>query len=512
MRISRVMAVVAGVSAVAIASQSGAQSLSRRIDLLKLQDEAAAAFGAVFQSEGKACAARFPALKTIFADPRFDRMSPESRRSTLFAMMMCATARDLPLAVAAAKRLQPIADGPAEISAVHSIQISDALQRGATAEAARVFLALADAQPQVVAAWAPEMVGPFADYIEEDPDLSLKVAERLSTLKWTNAASKRAAANAWALSYGWQLADRGRLAEAGQAVARADELYVMLIVAGDRRFAGVWDSFAREKRFDWTALADGRLTKATAEQGEHPELLRPVDDAIGALRALGRFEEAIQYGQAYRARLQDGEAFEDADFKGDDVLIGLAQALFETGQYAEAEAVFKEAVGEDEDDLSIDARLAWGGRLLDLARPREALTVLEPITADQVTPYGLLWVNSQRTCAQADIDIKAAEATLETLRKGLKENPAALSQALICLNRLDEAAKLMVTRLRDPRHRAGALDPYWITRGPPTMPAWLAEFERRRQVVLNNPAVLRALASAGRKVEAPLTGDYWGGF
>jgi hypothetical protein len=67
-------------------------------------------------------------------------------------------------------------------------------------------------------------------------------------------------------------------------------------------------------------------------------------------------------------------------------------------------------------------------------------------------------------------------------------------------------------RLRDPRHRAGALDPYWITRGPEKVPAWLAEFERRRQKMLNDPAVLAALEVAGRKVEAPLAGDYWGGF
>ncbi len=512
MRSSRVAAGLAGVVLAAAATSADAQSIARRFDLIRLQDSALRASAAVFQTSGKACASQFKSLKAVYDDPRFDRMEVEVRKTTLFAAMLCTESSDLSFAVQAARRLQPIATAPAEVGAAHSVQISEALQRGATAEAARIFLSLLDKQPEVVAGWDPEMIGPFADYIVEDPDLSLKLAERLASLKWTNDASKRAARNAWALSYGWQLADRGRLKEAGEAVADADDLYVMLIVAGDRRFATVWDGFARDRRFDWTALADKRLERARADVADNPESLRPAGEMIAALRAVGRLEEAIQVGEAFRARLQDGEAFEDGDQQRDEVLIGLAQALFESARYAEAEAVFREAIGDDAENAAVDARLAWAGRLLDLARPGEALAVLEPIRDSQVTPYGRLWIDSQRACAQAGVDLKAAEATIEALRAGQDENPAALSQALICANRLDEAAALMVKRLGSPRHRAGALDPYWITRGPPAVPAWLAEFERRRQAVLNNPTVLKALDAAGRKVEAPLTGDYWGGF
>lgn len=511
MRLSVVAGLVAGACLAAAATQADAQSFSRRFDLIRLQDRAVAAAGAVFQSSGKACSSQAPALRSVYDDPRFDRMTPEIRRTALYAIMVCAEGEDLPFAVQAARRLEPLAEEPAEIGAVHSVQISEAMQRGATVEAARIFLSLLEKQPQVVAGWEPEMIGPFADYIDEDPELSLKLAGRLASVEWTNEASRRAAANAWALSYGWQLADRGRLAEAGAAVARADDLYVMLIVAGDRRFARVWDRFAAEKRFDWTALAEARLARATAEVADRPASLRPADDMIGALRALGRLKEAIQVGEAFRARLQDGEAFDDPGQR-DDVLIGLAQALFEAGRYAESEAVFREAIGEDADDRQVDARLAFAGRLLDLSRPKEVLEVLSAIDDGDVTPYGRLWIQSQRACALVALDPAAYEAALDGLRKGKGENPAALSQALICGDRLPEARALMIERLNTPRHRAGALDPYWVTRGPADQPAWLAEFERRRQRVLNDPAVLAALAAVGRKVEAPLWGDYWGGF
>lgn len=508
MRFSRVAGLLAGLSLLAIAPAVGAQSLSRRMDLLKLQEEATTAAMTVFQSEGKACPGQFPMLKTAYDDSRFDRMEAEVQRPVLFALMMCAEAKDLPLAVAAARKLQPMAEESVEVVAVYSVQISDALQRGETAEGARLFLTLSDLQPEAVAGWDPEMVGPFADYIDGDPDLSLKLAERIVKIEWTNAASKRAAANEWALAYGWQLADRGKGDAAGKAVAKADDLYVMLIVAGDRRFSTVWNS----RRFDWTALAQADLARAEKSMQDSPQSLRPVEEYIAAARALGRYDEAIQVGQAFRARLQDGEAFDDGDYRADNMLITLAQALFETGDYKEAEAVFVQAIGDDPDGSAIDARIAWAGRLLDLGRPAEALKLMDGIDADQTTPYGRLWVASQRACAQSDLDRKAAEATLETLRKGKTENPAALSQALLCMNRVDEAAALMVTRLADPKHRAGALDPYWVTRPPPKTPAWLLQFEQRRQAMLARPEVLKALEAAGRKVEAPLAGDYWGGF
>lgn len=508
MRFSKAAGVMAGLSLLALAPAASGQSLSRRMDLLKMQEEAVNAAMTVFQSDGKACAGQFPALKTAFDDPRFDRLEAGARRPVLYAVMMCAEAKDLPLAVAAARKLQPLAEEPMEVVAVYSVQISDALQRGETAEGARLFLTLSDLQPEAVAGWDPEMVGPFADYIDGEPELSLKLAERIVKIEWTNAASKRAAANEWALAYGWQLADRGKNAEAGKAVAGADDLYVMMIVAGDRRFSSVWNS----RRFDWTALAEADLARAGKSMQDSPQSLRPVEEYISAARALGRYDEAIQVGQAFRARLQDGEEFDDGDYRADNMLISLAQALFETGDYKEAEAVFVQAIGDDPDGSAIDARIAWAGRLLDLARPAEALKLMDGIDREQTTPYGRLWVDSQRACAQSDIDRKAAETTLETLRKGKGENPAALSQALICMNQLDEAAALMVTRLADPKHRAGALDPYWVTRAPPKTPAWLVEFERRRQAMLNRPEVLAALDKAGRKVEAPLAGDYWGGF
>lgn len=510
MRFRSVLVALSALTALGAASPASPQSIGRQMDLLRLEEQARTVVGGLVESDFKTCEARLALLRTIMGDARFDRMPTEIRRPFLFAVILCSEIKDRKLGLEAARRLEPMATEPAEIGAVQTIQISDAIERDAMVDATRRFLKLMDVQPDAVAIWRPGMVGAFTDYLDDDPDLALTALRRITGFAWKNPDSQRAAKNEWALAYGWQLGDRGQLADAAAAVAVADDPRVLMYVAADRRFLKSWDN---PGHFDWTALEEARLARARADMDDTPEKLAPVHDALSSLRALGRYDEAIQIGQAFRARLQDGEAFEDLEEQGDRVLVDLADSLLDTGDVKEAEAVFTEAIGPDDgDDRSTDARMAWAGRLLDLARPRDVLKVLAGLDLDYVTPYGEAWVDAQKTCAQNDIDPRAAEPLLESLRKRRDENPGALSEALICTNRLDEAAALLIWRLQSPEHRSGALDPFWSARPPPVVTPWLAEFNRRRLSLQTRPDVMAALAKVGRPVTTPLGGDYWGGF
>lgn len=510
MRFRQVLVALAVLTAVAAARPAASQSFGRQMDLLRLEQSAGEAVGGLIDNDFKSCEAKLPDLRAIMNDPRFDRMRTEVRRPFLFAVIICAEIKDRPLGLAAARKLEPIATDPTEIGAVQTIQISDALERDAMPEATRRFLKLLDAQPEVVAQWRPGMIGAFTDYLDDDPELALTALQRITSFAWTNPESVRASKNQWGLAYGWQLGDRGRMADAAKAVAEADDARVLMYVAADRRFEAAW---TRPGGFDWTALETAGLARARADMAASPERLAPAREAMSALRALGRYEEAIQIGQALRARLQDGEAFDDREENGEWILILLGHSLLDTGQVAEAEAAFNEAIATGEArQPSSDARMNWAGRLLDLSRPGDALKVLAGIDLDYVTSYGRAWIDSQKACAQADLDRKAAEATLATLRERKAENPGALSQALLCLNRVEEASTLLIWRLEQPEHRGGALDPFWASRPPPFVPPWMARFESRRQAMLAGPGVRKALDAVGRPVSTPLSGDYWGGF
>ncbi|MDP1631846.1 MAG: tetratricopeptide repeat protein [Caulobacter sp.] len=504
------LAAVTALAVLTVAAPAAAQSISRQIDFLKLEQQAAETVAALVVGDFQDCDARLPTLREIMADRRVDRMRTEVRRPFYFSVILCSEIKDRPLGLKAARLLEPLATEPMEIGAVQTIQISDAIERHAMAEATRRFLTLLDAQPAIVAAWRPALISAFTDYIDDDPDLTLTALARIAGTAWTRPETLRARDNEWALAYGWQLGDRGRVAEAAKALDRAQNPRTLLYAAADRRFAPLWD---KPDRFDWRALAEADLARARAEMEISPADLEPVQDVLAILRALGRYDEAIQIGEAYRARLQDGEAFTDADSQGDGVLIQLGHALFDTGAVKESEAVFTEAINSRSGRYpSTDARMSWASRLLDLGRPREALTVLDGLDRDYVTDYGEAWIDSQRACAQADLDRKAAEALLTSLRKSRERNPGALSQALICMNRLDEAAALLIWRLQTPSHRAGALDPFWVSLPPPVVAPWQARFESRRQTLLARTDVRQALDAVGRAVAVPLSGDFWGGY
>lgn len=510
MRIRPVLVALSLLGGAVIAGPASSQSIGRQMDLLRLEQEAGDAVSALVDSDFKTCEAKLPALRTLMADPRFDRMRAEIRRPFLFSVIICSEIKDKPLGLAAAAKLEPIAVEPMEVGAVLTIQISDALERDAMAEATRRFLKMLDAQPDVVAGWRPGMISAFTDYLDDDPALALTALQRITGFAWKNPDTARAAKNEWGLAYGWQLGDAGRPADAAKAVAEADDTRVLMYVSGDRRFSEAWTNAGR---FDWIALEEASLARARAEIAAEPEKLSPVRDALRALRALGRYDEAIQTGQAYRARLQDGEEFSDRQEQGEWILILLAQSLLDTGDVREGEAVFNEAIGpEDGGEPATDARMNWAGRLLDLSRPRDVLKVLDGLDLDYVTDYGEAWIDSQRACALNDIDQKAAAAMLETLRARKEENPGALSQALLCMNRIDEAAALLIWRLQSPEHRSGGLDPFWVAKAPPAIPPWLATFEARRQALIARPDVRAALEKVGRPVTTPLAGDYWGGF
>lgn len=512
MRFREVLVTAAtGLVVLAVATGAQAQSMARRMELLRLQDQASSITVRTFQDPERACPAELPGMLALLGDPRFDRMEVDVQRQFLFALLLCAEVKEPAIALDAANRLEALASEPSDLAAVYSMRISEALQRDDKAEAARRFLQLADRAPSVAATWEPEMLSSFSDGVRGDPELSLKILKTMVELPWTKPASQSAARNNWALSYARLLADRGRTAEAVQAVEKADELYVLLMIAGDRRFETLWPVWQASGRFDCTAVGEAQLARARAAAATSSDHLRPVIETLDLLRALGRHQEAALVGEAYQARLDDGERFVDADIQAELLAVSRGAALLALGRQAEAEAVVRGAV-EASPARAIDATIALADILIHTGRGREAATVLDGLDRDYLTPYGRQWLNARRACALEDFDRAGAETLVAGLRKTRDDNPAALSMGLLCQNRIEEAGELLAWRLRSTDYRPGALDPFWITLPPPHLAPGQAEFERRRQAMLAAPQAREALAKVGREVKAPLSGGYWGGF
>ena len=89
MSVRSVLVAVTALSAAGLASPAASQSIGRQMDLLKLEQQAGEAIGVLVTSDFKACDAQLPNLRTIMADPRFDRLRSEVRRPFLFSVIVC---------------------------------------------------------------------------------------------------------------------------------------------------------------------------------------------------------------------------------------------------------------------------------------------------------------------------------------------------------------------------------------------------------------------------------------
>jgi hypothetical protein len=77
---------------------------------------------------------------------------------------------------------------------------------------------------------------------------------------------------------------------------------------------------------------------------------------------------------------------------------------------------------------------------------------------DEVSPYGEMQV--QRVLLRVALtnkDSNATRAALDHMRKHRSASPATFEDALLDANRLDEAASLLISRLKDPLLRRDAL-------------------------------------------------------
>jgi hypothetical protein len=141
----------------------------------------------------------------------------------------------------------------------------------------------------------------------------------------------------------------------------------------------------------------------------------------------------------------------------------------------------------------------WATRL-DRERPKYAST------------FGRMWIWSSIVCNLA-AQKKDGEAApwLEKIKALSSDNRRAHLQALICLDRTEEAERLMIARLSEPDPSLAVIAMQDWERTPPESPFTLRLRERWDRL-RNRPAVREAFDKVGRRLSLPLARSYWGDF
>lgn len=496
-------------AAPAVTSATPAPS-SRTADATALEERLAARLDELTKAGLEDCPAGRPDLIAYAHSQYFPLVDEAVRRRTLLIIVACTEGFDSE-GVDASRRLEAIAEAPVERGVANYQLMLHERKRAPLSAARRLAVVLADL-PELVIAWEPAWFRSMLHAAREDRALELTLLSRMAALDWTHPDAREAVRIWWRVDLARRQADLNDLPALRDTVRSIDDPATLVSIAQDRRFAALWTEMQAAGRFDWLAVGEADVARQRNRVAENRRDLESVRGLMRILRELGRYDEAVTVGLAARQQLIDPKAFDDQANNAHWLLNDLAYAYGDAGRLAEADEAFREAVATAAPQGDrISQPVNYSEMLVRHGREREALVLLQAITDKDGSAIGLNWRDAGLACAQAGSDRTRADALADDLLKRWEANPAAVSHALLCLDRLDDAAALMVRRLRSDDHRAEALTASVIGKRPPGGDtAWDRRMQANRDAVWARPEVKAALAPVGRRIEVPYFGSYWG--
>ncbi len=292
--------------------------------------------------------------------------------------------------------------------------------------------------------------------------------------------------------------DRKNFARAQDVVSRVQSPHVVVSMRIDRRFDGLRE--AVPQYFDVDAAAANELAMRRSIVQRSPRSLDAIVQLTYSQLGAGLYEEMLKTAAEVMTRIETAPAreppYDDMD-KVIWILDNRARALAALQRWSEAEKDVRDAADRKENgerNVSNIINLAWF--YAEANRNDEALAVL--LDLGEMSPYGHMQMHGARYIAALQKgDAVIAGESLEYLDKHRKDSLDMWQWTLVRANRLEEAAELLIQRLRNPTLRGGALDDLQDYANPPPQ-AQRAVWNARWREIRNRPDVRRAIDAVGR--------------
>ncbi len=308
---------------------------------------------------------------------------------------------------------------------------------------------------------------------------------------------------------------RGDLSAARAALAKAPSTRTGVRLAIDRRHQQLWPAIDAMVADGFRKSLEREARKATAAAKAAPRNYALVTEQMQALRALGRFQDALDSGKT----LADDKA--QIEVAGNDafwLVNEYALTLLALGRSDEALARMNAVLGLGLDRYPELASLAINRSemLIRARRFQDAATALAGLDTSHpgaLSEYGKMWVWANRACALRGLG-RAAEAKPDEDKVAAKaaENWSAATFAAACRGDTDGVADLLVTRLRNDDARSDALNVFITFQ----MQEARTPFENQLRAVLDkakaSPSVAAEFAKVGRSVSLAGTTQSWNDF
>ena len=237
---------------------------------------------------------------------------------------------------------------------------------------------------------------------------------------------------------------------------------------------------------------------------------------LTALRLAERFDEAIEFGQPI---VDDWPRIEAVGRDAYWFVNQFAYVLADAGYPEKADALFGRLVSlgvQDNGDLISMAinraslSLNWG----NFTKALEAVADIEALDEAHASDYGWGFVHQVKACAlqQLGRSDEAESVLTEKLAPLSDVNPSAHAKALLCFDRLDEAAELLVKRLHDEDDRRYAIASFIEPSASAAQSAFYGLLVSRAAEVRAKPVVQSAVEDVARPLSVTGPLSYWTAF
>lgn len=303
--------------------------------------------------------------------------------------------------------------------------------------------------------------------------------------------------------------EQGQIERAKQAAVYVTAPRDILVMRVDRRFEPL--IAAHPGHFNVLTAVDEEIAALEQLSKACPRVITLKSKHAQALNVARRYELAIKVTDEVLADTGidriPAAPYDDAPSAFPWILNVRASALQGLGQFDEAEKYLRAAVNlKKRDRRDVGQIINLAAMYASLRRPNEARAELRDLIArnDMMGRHAQMQIQRVLVLsAVADNDEQALSAALDILRNKQESSPATLQKALLDANQMDEAAALLIQRLRDASLRADALFDVQDYRDVLPTPAAQARQQRWAELRARED-VQAAIAEVGHVVAVPL--------
>jgi transglutaminase-like putative cysteine protease len=328
------------------------------------------------------------------------------------------------------------------------------------------------------------------------PDAGTNRYDLLSALHEAKYTSASADVSAWWRDLALLQIEQGELEKARATAADITDPYALISVRADDRFASV-----RQHLPAIEADVEQQIRYRRQLIARDPAELGPVLQLSYLLLFSAHFHQALQLTDSAIATVngpRGAKAYQDYGTMYVWILDTRARALACLGRWDEAVAQLLSASHLPEvrgDNVSQVINLA--GLYNDLGRPDEARATLAALRQADMSPYGRMQAQLELLASADELgNRREVERQLAHLRAHREDSLRTYNQALVSANRLDAAARLLISRLQDPAQRTDALMEVQTYRTYP-LPRRARKIQRRWRSVIQRRDVRAAIERVG---------------